>query len=153
MTENHHDSALSPFQAALRFAIELTALVCWAISGWRVAEGALAWILAIALPLVAATLWGTFRAPDDHSANGQAPIAVPGAVRLCLELDVLLGAALVTALVWSVPVGVALAIVVVFHYAATIGRIRWLLTQRVGRADAVHPGSGTASGTASGASS
>jgi hypothetical protein len=131
-------SELTPFQSVFRFAIELTALVCWGISGWQIADGPFRWLLVVALPVVAAAIWGTFRAPDDHSANGQAPIAVPGVVRLCLELDVLLGAAIVTALVWSPTVGIALAVAVVAHYATTVPRIRWLLAQRTSQS-----GSGT----------
>jgi len=37
---------------------------------------------AIVLPVVAATLWGVFRIPNDPKP---APVAVPGPVRLLLE--------------------------------------------------------------------
>lgn len=126
-------SELSPGQAAFRFLIELAALACWGIAGWQLVDGAARWILVVLLPGFAAFLWGAFRAPDDHSANGASPIPVPGLVRLLLELDVLLGAALVVALVWRPAVGGILAIAVVAHYASTPGRIRWLLAQRTVR--------------------
>lgn len=123
-------SALSPGQAGLRFLVEIAAVVCWGIVGWQLGPGALGWVLAVVLPLIAATAWGTFRVPGDRSANGNAPVAVPGAVRLMIELDVLLGAAVATILVWRPSVGVLLALAVVAHYAATTTRVRWLLAQR-----------------------
>ena len=123
-------SALAPAHAAVRFLIEIAALVCWGVAGWHVTGGAMRWVLVVALPVVAAVLWGTFRAPGDHSADGGAPVAVPGTVRLLIELDVLLGAALVVALTWRPVVGMVLAAVVLTHYATTVPRVRWLLRQR-----------------------
>lgn len=127
-------SELSPAQGALRFAIELAALACWGIAGWQVTDSAVRWILTLALPLVAATLWAALRVPDDRSANGRAPVPVVGIVRLLIELDVLLGAAVVIAIVWRPGpghvLGVALGIAVTAHYAATHRRVRWLLDQR-----------------------
>jgi hypothetical protein len=124
------DSVLSPFQAGLRFAIELTALVCWGAIGWQLGSGATRWLTSIGLILAAAIVWGTFRAPDDHSANGDAPVPVPGIVRLLIELDLLLGAAIVSAVLWRPFVGIVLGVAVVAHYAATTRRVRWLLAQR-----------------------
>ncbi len=127
----HNGSELSPLQAGLRFVIEMVAIVCWGIVGWHVTDGAIRWVLVILLPLAAAFMWATLRAPDDHSANGRAPIPVPGIVRLLIELDLLLGAAIVTAIVWRPWVGIALAAAVVVHYLATLPRVRWLLAQRM----------------------
>jgi hypothetical protein len=124
------DSELRPGHAAFRFLIELAALSCWALVGWHLADGAARWALAIALPLVAGVVWATFRTPGDHSAGGGAPVAVPGTVRLLIELDVLLGAAIAVGFVRSRTLGVALAAAVVVHYATTLARIRWLLRQR-----------------------
>jgi hypothetical protein len=47
----------------LKFLLELAALVAFALWGASVADGAAAVVLAIALPLVVAVLWGTFAAP------------------------------------------------------------------------------------------
>ena len=38
--------------------------------------------MAIALPLIAATIWGVFRVPDD---GGAPTVRVPGIVRLLIE--------------------------------------------------------------------
>lgn len=123
-------SELSPAQAVFRFVIELVAIVCWGIVGWNVTDGAGRWVLVVMLPIVAAIVWGTFRAPGDHSSGGGAPVPVPGVVRLFIELDVLLGAAAVTAIVWRWTVGVVLGAAVAVHYATTPARVRWLLGQR-----------------------
>lgn len=124
------ESGLTAAQAAFRFMLELLALASWAIVGWNLTDGAVRWAAVIVLPVVAAGAWGTFRAPGDHSAGGGAPVAVHGAVRLVLELGVLLGAAVAVALVWRWTFGVALAVAVLAHYAATMRRVRWLLQQR-----------------------
>jgi hypothetical protein len=69
---------------ALRFLLELCALAALVYWGFHSAQGALLKvILGIGVPLLAATAWGTFRVPDDP---GKAPVAVPGKVRLLLEL-------------------------------------------------------------------
>lgn len=122
-------SELSAPQAGLRLLIEVYAIVCWGVVGWNVTDGPVRWMLVVALPFVAAVVWGTFRAPGDHSANGGAPVAVPGVVRLLIELDLLLGAAILTVLVGQVAVGVVLAAAVIVHYATTMPRNRWLLAQ------------------------
>jgi hypothetical protein len=123
-------SRLAPWQAGFRFLLEMVAIVFWGIVGWQITDGAARWILVIVLPLAAAVVWGTFRAPDDHSANGESPVAVPGLVRVLIELGLLLGVAILTALVWRPTAGIVLGATVVFHYAATLRRVRWLLEQR-----------------------
>lgn len=128
--EDRNGSSLSPAQAGFRFLIEVVALICWGLVGWQVTDGTARWLLVIALPLAAAITWGTFRAPDDHSANGESPVPVNGIVRLFIELDILLGAAVLVTVVWRPFVGAALGVAVLIHYAMTIDRVRWLLAQR-----------------------
>lgn len=123
-------SELHPWQAGLRFLVEMAALLCWGIAGWHLTDGTARWILVIVLPFAAALVWGTFRTPDDHSAGGASPVAVPGLVRLFIEFDVLLGAAILTALVWRPVAGVVLGAAVALHYATSPRRVRWLLDQR-----------------------
>ena len=123
-------SQLGPANAGFRFLLEVAALVCWGIVGWQIADGVVRWILVIVLPVAAATVWGTFRAPGDHSAGGGAPVAVHGMVRLVIEFVVLLGAALLAAIVWRPTPGLALGALIVIHYVTTTARVRWLLAQR-----------------------
>ena len=123
-------SELSPAQSGLRFLLEIAALGCWAIIGWQITDGGARWVLTIVLPLVAAAVWATFRVPGDRSAKGNAPVPVPGLVRLFVEIDVLLGAAVIVAVVGRPLLGIVLATAVIFHIAATHRRIGWLLARR-----------------------
>lgn len=127
---DRNGSELTAAQAALRVLLELGALIGWGVVGWRVTDAGVRWLLVAALPIAAAILWGLFRAPDDHSAGGESPVPVPGLVRLLIELGILLGAAVLVAVVWRPWIGVVLGAAVVFHYVATLGRVRWLLDQR-----------------------
>jgi hypothetical protein len=57
-----------PINLALRFLLELAALYFIGRWGWVQYDGIWRYILAIGLPLVAATIWGVFRVPDDGGA-------------------------------------------------------------------------------------
>lgn len=116
-----------PINLGLRFLLELAAWAAMGYWGWTQHQGGSRFLFGIGLPLVAMVLWGTFRVPDDP---GNAPVPVPGALRLALELaEFGLAAALLIAAGRQV-LGVGLAVLVVLHYAASYDRIRWLLTQR-----------------------
>lgn len=125
-----NDSALTPAQAGFRFLVELAALACWAVVGWEVGGDGFGWVLAIGLPVVAASTWATFRVPDDLSAGQGGPIPVPGVVRLVIELDVLVLGAVFAIVVGQVVLGVAVLLAVVAHYLLTLRRVRWLLARR-----------------------
>lgn len=125
-----NDSALTPAQAGFRFLVELAALACWAVVGWEVGGDGFGRVLAIGLPVVAASTWATFRVPGDLSAGQGGPIPVPGVVRLVIELDVLVLGAVFAIVVGQVVFGVAVLLAVVAHYLLTLRRVRWLLARR-----------------------
>lgn len=71
-----------PVNLALRFMLELAALYFIGRWGWVRFYGVWRYVFAIGLPLIAATIWGVFRVPND----GGAPVVqVPGAIRLLIE--------------------------------------------------------------------
>jgi hypothetical protein len=116
-----------PINLALRFILELIALFSMGYWGWTQHDGVSRFLWMIGLPLIAAILWGTFAVPDDPSRSGQAPVPVPGILRLLLELAIFaLG-------VWCLfsaglpTYGMILGIVVILHYLASYDRIIWLL--------------------------
>ena len=114
---------------ALRFLLEVGALISFAAVGWTLGPGWTSWLLAIAFPVGAATIWGTFNVPNDPSRSGGAPIPVPGTVRLLLEagfFSLALAASVITA---SPIVTVTFAILIAVHYAFASARIQWLLNQ------------------------
>ena len=117
----------NPINLALRFLLEMAASLAMGYWGWGQAAGALRYIPALGLPLTAAALWGTFRVPGDASASGDAPVPVPGLVRLLLELALfgfgvwgLLDAGATT---W----GLLLGGVVLLHYLISYDRVAWLI--------------------------
>lgn len=118
-----------PANLALRFLLELAALVGLGMWGWSMTDGWFKVVLAIAVPVVAAALWGTFAVPEDPSRSGNAPVPTRGWVRLILELAVLgLGSA---GFAWSdqsVWAGI-LGFLVIMHYLLSMDRIRWLLAR------------------------
>lgn len=121
------------WQLALRFGLEMASLVAWALTGWELggdaAGGWLRWLLALVLVSAAAAAWGTFRVEGDSGGDNEAPVRVPGTVRLVLELVVLLGGAVAVTWAGETVFGVVLAVLVVFHYATTTARVSWLVAQ------------------------
>ncbi|GAB4529247.1 MAG: YrdB family protein [Anaerolineae bacterium] len=117
----------NPINLAVRFLLEVAALLAIGYWGWSASAGLLRFVLALGLPLLAAIVWGTFRVPDDASSSGRAPVPVPGALRLLLELA-LFGfatwALYDTGAVWP---SLILGLVVLAHYVVSYDRVAWLV--------------------------
>lgn len=67
----------------LRLALELSALIIIIYWGWTLHTGICQILLGGGMPLLATTLWATFRGPG---ARGLRPIKVPGPLRLLMEV-------------------------------------------------------------------
>lgn len=113
--------------ASLRLILELFSLVVYGVWGWHQAEGWPAYLLAAAVPLGAAAVWGVFAVPEDPSRSGRAPIPIPGWLRLILELVLfaLAGAALSD--LGASTTSIIFILLAVIHYGLAWERIRWLL--------------------------
>jgi hypothetical protein len=117
----------NPLNLAVRFILEMAGLVALGWWGWNQGEGVPRFLLVLGIPLVAAALWGTLAVPDDPSRSGEAPVPVPGVVRLGLELAFFaaatgsLFATGLTPLAWLYG-GAAL-----IHYVVSYDRIAWLI--------------------------
>jgi hypothetical protein len=119
---------MAGWNLALRFALEMGALIGLGVAAWDSTNGPVRWIAAIAVPLVAAALWGTFNVRNDPSRSGEAPVEVAGWFRLAIEL-VILGCGAVAIGVVAGPVaGIGFAVLVLVHYAASWSRIQWLMS-------------------------
>lgn len=114
-----------PLNLALRFALELAMLGALGLWGYR-RGGAWGWVLAAALPLTAAILWGVFAVPDDPSRSGKTVVATPGVLRLLLELSLFAGAALALWHVRHPILAGSLGATVLVHYALSYDRVAWL---------------------------
>ena len=118
-----------PINLAMRFLLELSALLAMGGWGWQQSEGRVRFVLAVGIPLIAAVLWGAFAVPHDPSRSGTAPIAVPGILRLALELAVFAFANWALYNVGAIKLSWALGIAVTIHYLASYDRILWLIKQ------------------------
>jgi len=118
-----------PLNLGLRFILELAALASIGYWGWSASSDWVKYLLVIALPILAAIVWGTFAVPDDPSRSGRAPVPVPGVVRLLLELLTfgLAGWALFTSK--TLTLGWAFSVFVILHYSLSFDRIKWLFSR------------------------
>ncbi len=115
----------NPVVLAIRFLLELVGLFALGYWGWTQHSGALRVILTILLPVVAATAWAIFRVPGHP---GDAPVAVPGFIRLLLEA-IYFGSAIWAFYASGRPTwGLILAILVIAHYVVSYDYILELLT-------------------------
>jgi hypothetical protein len=119
----------NPINLAVRFILEILSLLALAWWGWSQFEGALSFVLALGIPILAAVIWGTFAVPGDPSRSGTAIVPVPGIVRLLLEL-VLFGLATWSLFAMEVTtLGWLFGVAVLIHYFVSYDRIAWLVRQ------------------------
>ena len=112
----------------LRFILEIWALVAYGYWGLNQNFGLFSYVLMIVLPIIVAVLWGTFAVPDDPSRSGGAPVPVPGAARLVLEL-LILGVAAYAMFVERLSyISLVYITLVIIHYILARDRITWLLS-------------------------
>lgn len=118
-----------PLTLAVRFLLEIGALV--AIGDWRFGQhdGAWQFLLGLGLPLVSAAAWAILAVPGDRSRSGDAPVPVPGAVRLLLELSLFGLAAWALHDAGRPALALILAGVTLAHYLVSYDRVGWLISQ------------------------
>lgn len=119
--------ATNPINLAFRFLLEMAALIATGVAGWQLTGGVWRWVSALVVPLLMATVWGTFNVADDPSRGGAAPVPVPGWVRLAIELGFFGVAVMTTWRAGMTTFAVVMGVAVVVHYALSWDRIVWLL--------------------------
>jgi hypothetical protein len=120
---------MQPVNLAVRFLLELMALFVLGWWGWRQRSDGWRIVLVVAIPLLAAAVWGTFNVPNDPSRSGAAPVPVAGILRLAIELAFFgAGAWALYDLKFTLQAAL-FASVVVLHYMVSVDRIRWLVAQ------------------------
>ena len=119
-----------PLNQALRFLLELVAIVTFGFWGYSLSPGGFRILLAITFPLLFAILWGVFAVRGDPSRSGKTVINTPGILRLLLEL-ILFGAAagMMLDLDYSM-IALIFGSAAVIHYFNSLDRIGWLLKQK-----------------------
>ncbi len=119
-----------PVNLAVRFVLELIAFFFPGFWIWKTLTEWYQYPLMILLPILVAAIWGIFAVPNDPSRSGKTVIAVPGILRLLLELSIF------TFGTWTIYKSSynnsawIFAIVVFLHYLFSYDRIRWLLKQK-----------------------
>jgi len=119
--------AMAGWNLALRFGLEVAAFVGLGAAAWDQTTGVTQWIAVIAVPVGAMAVWGIFNVLNDPSRSGKAPVAVPGWLRLAIELLILGAGAFALGAVWGSGLGIAVAVLIALHYAVSWSRVRWLL--------------------------
>ncbi|MFW2383150.1 MAG: YrdB family protein [Acidimicrobiales bacterium] len=118
---------MAGWNLALRFGLELGALVGLGLATWKLTSGPVRWAAVTLVPLTAAAIWGVFNVLNDPSRSGAAPIEVNGWTRLGIELVILGAGAAAIGLAGQRDLGIAFAALVAFHYAASMSRLEWLV--------------------------
>lgn len=116
-----------PINLAVRFLLELAALVAYGILGWHLGSGILMKvILALVLVVLAATLWGIFAVKGDRGRADKGPIMVPGWVRLIVEVGIFAGAIVGLYVAGATVAALCLGVVMLLQLLTAYDRLLWL---------------------------
>lgn len=119
--------ALNPINLAVRFVLEIGALIALGAWGATLADGFLSLVMALIVVTVAALLWGFVGVPGDRGPNDNPRVRVPGVLRLMIEGLIFGGAVLALIAVDRPTWAMIFAVVTVIHYAISYERILWLV--------------------------
>ena len=114
-----------PINLAVRFLLEVAALLVVGVWGWRQTDSWFRFVLGLGIPILLAVIWGTFAVPNDPSRSGAAPVVVPGILRLVIEL------AIFALAIWAIydlgysNLSLIMGIIVAMHYLTSYDRILW----------------------------
>jgi hypothetical protein len=120
----------NPINLAIRFLLEMIALFSTGIWGWNQNEGWPRLLFALGIPLIFATIWGTFTVPNDPSRSSKALIVTPGVVRLAIELLFFSLASVALYDIGWYKASLGFGTLVIIHYVVSYDRIIWLLSNK-----------------------
>lgn len=118
---------MAGWNLALRFGLELAALVGLGLAAWNLTSGPIRWAVVALVPTIAAAIWGTFNVLNDPSRSGNAPVEVNGWTRLAIELTILGAGAAAIILAGRPTIGIVFGLLIAFHYATSRSRVEWLI--------------------------
>ena len=119
----------NPINYTVRFILELAGLYAFGLWGWQASDNIfLRLALAIGLPLLAATAWGVFSTIGDSRGQGKALIAVPGWLRLALEVGYFALATWAFYAAGADTAGLVFGLVALVQTLLAYDRLGWLLT-------------------------
>lgn len=107
------------------FTLEICLLLALGVWGFHAGGNTLVkFSLGVGVPLLSAVLWGVFRVPNDP---GPAIVAVPGWLRLLLELGLMGISAWALAATGRHGMSKAFAVAILLDYVLQYKRVLWLL--------------------------
>ncbi len=112
---------------ALRFLLEILALLAIGMWSYRLVPNGWKYILAALIPILVATAWGVFNVPGDPSRSGAAPVIVPGLIRLIVELAIFAFASWALFTTGHTQWSVIFSVIILIHYLISYDRVGWLL--------------------------
>ena len=116
-----------PMNLALRFLLEILALLAIGMWSYRLVPNGWKYILAALIPILVATAWGVFNVPGDPSRSGAAPVIVPGLIRLIVELAIFTFASWALFTTGHTQWSVIFSVIILIHYLISYDRVGWLL--------------------------
>lgn len=116
----------TPVSAASRFGIEL---VAWIAGPWALAAGVGSGWVAVPAVAVLVALPALFNVPGDKKVTG---VAIPGQLRVAIEIFLLLVAVVGAWLVWPRWIALVVALLGIVMLVAGVPRYRWLLADAAG---------------------
>ena len=119
----------NPFNLFVRFLMEFGVLFATGFWGWKMNTGGMKYVLMILIPVILATIWGVFAVTDDPSRSGKTVVAVPGIIRLIIELSFFgIGSWAFYKCGFQSFAWIFLTITII-HYLISLERVLWLLKQ------------------------
>ena len=109
-----------------RFALEVIAIIFVGIWGSTFIAGWPSFYVGLGCSFLFMLIWGLFNVPGDPSRSGKAPIAVPGKLRLIIELLLFLWAALALTKTVGLSYGMLFLIAVIAHNIHIKERTFWI---------------------------
>jgi hypothetical protein len=109
----------NPVNLAVRFLLEIVMLIALVMWGWHLFAGWERYIAVLVLPVIAATLWGVFRIPNDPKP---APVITPGIIRLLIELGLFSLTVWIFYTLQYITLSYVIASVVIVHYMVSYDR-------------------------------
>jgi hypothetical protein len=114
----------NPVNLAVRFFLEVASLIVMGLWGLQLTEEWYRYVAAVGIPLTAAAVWGIFRVPNDP---GRAAVAVPGIVRLLIELGFFGFAVWALFALGAATTAVLFGAVIIVHYVLSFDRVLRLI--------------------------
>jgi hypothetical protein len=116
-----------PLNLAVRFVLELICLLGAGLWGYNWSGSS--YLVGIAIPVVLMVVWAVCAVPGDRSRSGNAPVPIPGALRLLLELSFFGFGTWAFYDLDMIYICLIFGVAVLAHYLISHERVFWLMKQ------------------------